>query len=102
MRNREALLVCAALLLATPAAGQVDNNACAQGRATVGSADGELNAPNAQKGQTLSEHLAKTGGVICPPSNIDNAIKAETPEGGKLKVIPPPGTPQNQPNVQPK
>ncbi|MBV9347956.1 MAG: hypothetical protein JO245_08260 [Pseudolabrys sp.] len=96
------LVVLVSLAAGTPAAAQVDNRACAQGRATVGSADGELNAPNAKKGETLSEHLAKSGGVICPPDNVDPAIKADTPEAGKLKIIPPPGTPQNQPNVQPK
>ena len=90
--------------LAASANAQTATQACAQGSATVrtGNAAGELTAPNAAKNQTLSEHLAKSGGVICPPAGIDSEIKAPTPEGGRIQVIPPPGTPQNQPHVQPK
>ena len=78
------------------------DQACARDRATVGTG-GELALKDKDgKPQDLSDKLAKTGGVICPPSNVDTDIKAPTPEGGKLQVIPPPGTPQNQPNVQPK
>ena len=93
-----------ALVFAIPANAQTGSQACAQGRATVGTgnAAGELTAPNAAKNQTLSEHLAKSGGVICPPAGIDSEIKAPTPEGGRMMVIPPPGSPQNQPNLQPK
>ena len=75
---------------------------CAQGSATVG-AGNQIVAPNARKGdQTLSEHLARSGGVICPPSGVDPDIKAPTPEGGVTPVIPPPGTPGGNPSVQPK
>jgi hypothetical protein len=51
--------------------------------------------------QTLSEKLGQTNGVICPPE-IDPAIKAPTPKGGNTPVIPPPGSPGGDPNVQPK
>jgi hypothetical protein len=51
--------------------------------------------------QTLSEKLAQTDGVICPP-DIDPDIKAPTPEGGKMLVIPPPGSPGGDPTVRPK
>lgn len=51
--------------------------------------------------QTLSDKLAKSNGVICPP-NVDPAIKAPTPNGGKMPVIPPPGSPGGNPNVEPK
>jgi hypothetical protein len=51
--------------------------------------------------QTLSEKLGQTNGVICPP-DIDAGMKAPTPEGGKTPVIPPPGSPGGNPNVQPK
>ncbi len=65
-----------------------DAKACANGAST---------APN----QTLSDKLAQSNGVICPP-NVDPAIKAPTPNAGKMPVIPPPGSPGGNPNVQPK
>ncbi len=51
--------------------------------------------------QTLSSKLAQSGGVICPPA-IDPEIKAPTPEAGRTPVIPPPGAPGGNPQVQPK
>ena len=51
--------------------------------------------------KTLSDKLDQGGGVICPP-NVDPAIKAPTPETGKMPVIPPPGSPGGDPNVKPK
>ncbi|MFZ0609450.1 MAG: hypothetical protein WBD53_06165 [Xanthobacteraceae bacterium] len=50
----------------------------------------------------LSDKLAQSGGVICPPHNIDPAMKAPTPNTGKMPVIPPPGSPGGNPNIQPK
>jgi hypothetical protein len=74
---------------------------CAQGRASVGSGN-EVVAPNANKGQNLSDHLADSGGVICPPPAVDPAIKAPTPQVGNMPVIKPPGTPGGDQSVQPK
>jgi hypothetical protein len=51
--------------------------------------------------QTLSERLDQTNGVICAP-DIDLGMKAPTPDAGKTPVIPPPGSPGGNPNVQPK
>jgi hypothetical protein len=51
--------------------------------------------------QTLGEKLGQSNGVICPP-DIDSGMRAPTPEGGKTPVIPPPGSPGGNPNVQPK
>ena len=58
-------------------------------------------APDAKAGDTLSDKLARSDGVICPP-NVDPEIKAPTPEGGKMPVIPPPGSPGGDPSIQPK
>lgn len=58
------------------------------------------NAGNSSE-KNLSDKLARTGGVICPP-NVDPDIKAPTPNAGKMPVIPPPGSPGGNPNVQPK
>jgi len=52
-------------------------------------------------GGTLSRQLSQSNGVICPPQ-IDPSIKKPTPNGGTMPVIPPPGTPGGNPNVQPK
>jgi hypothetical protein len=77
------------------------NDPCAQGRASVGSGN-EVVSPNAKKDQNLSDHLAQSGGVICPPPAVDPAIKAPTPEVGNMPVIKPPGSPGGDQNVQPK
>ena len=98
--------VCTAVIVtlaAAPAFAQADNKACAQQRTTVGTGDQPLSVENKNgKETTLSDKLARSDGVICPPSDVDADIKAPTPGGGRIQVIPPPGTPQNQPNVQPK
>jgi hypothetical protein len=52
-------------------------------------------------GGNLSDKLARSDGVICPP-DVDPDIKAPAPGGGKTPVIPPPGAPGGDPNVQPK
>jgi hypothetical protein len=53
---------------------------------------------------SLAQQLNKTSGVITPPANIDSGIQKPTPTTGpqSMPVVPPPGTPQNQPNIQPK
>jgi len=76
-----------ALAIASPAAAQT----------TVSKACTEQERNN----QTLGEKLGQSGGVICPPE-VDPGMKAPTPEGGKTPVIPPPGSPGGNPNIQPK
>src|SRR5215212_4185437 len=59
-------------------------------------------APDAKAGEPLSDKLARTDGVICPP-NVDPEIRAPTPpSGNKMPVIPPPGSPGGDPSIQPK
>lgn len=62
------------------------------------------NAPTVGKPEdkSLSDQLAASKGVICPPAGIDPDMKQAPPEGGAMKVIPPPGSPGGNPNVQPK
>lgn len=64
-------------------------------------ADSKACTEQERNNQTLSEKLGQSGGVICPPE-VDPGMKAPTPEGGKTPVIPPPGSPGGNPNVQPK
>lgn len=65
--------------------------------------------PNAAQGATvgqanepLGDKLAKSDGVLCPPSGVDPEMRAPTPDTGTTPVIPPPGSPGGNPNVQPK
>ena len=83
-----------------PNAAQADPKACANGHATVGQGGG-IDVQK-QPGATLSDKLAQSNGVICPPAGVDPEIHEPTPPGGTMKVIPPPGTPGGDPNVQPK
>jgi hypothetical protein len=86
-----------------PKAQQLDPNACAQPdtRSTVGKGgDAEMEK---QGSSNLSDKLARSGGVICPPQQVDPDMKAPTPHGGgNMPVIPPPGSPGGDPNIQPK
>jgi hypothetical protein len=55
-----------------------------------------------QSSEPLGDRLAKSNGVLCPPTGVDPDIHAPTPEGGNTPVIPPPGSPGGNPDVQPK
>jgi hypothetical protein len=83
-----------------PKMEQLDPNACGSDRATIGQG-GELDTKKAD-GRNLSDRLASSGGVICPPSQVDPAIKVPTPQGGSMPVITPPGSPGGNPTIQPK
>ena len=53
-------------------------------------------------GGQLGDKLAQSDGVLCPPSNVDPAMRAPAPDTGKMPVIPPPGSPGGDPTVRPK
>jgi hypothetical protein len=55
-----------------------------------------------QAAQPLGDKLAKSDGVLCPPTGVDPAMRAPTPDTGNTPVIPPPGSPGGNPNVRPK
>ena len=56
-----------------------------------------------QRAEPLGDKLARSDGVLCPPSGVDPEIRAPTPDtGGKMPVIPPPGSPGGDPNIRPK
>ena len=52
----------------------------------------------------LSDKLEKSGGVITPRTNVDPGITVSppVPNPGTMPIIPPPGSPGGNPNVQPK
>ena len=52
--------------------------------------------------RSLSEQLSESKGVICPPSGVDPGIAVPPVGGGRMPVIPPPGTPGGDPSVVPK
>lgn len=55
-----------------------------------------------QSGEPLGDKLAKSDGVLCPPSGVDPEMHAPAPNTGTMPVIPPPGSPGGDPNVRPK
>ena len=56
-----------------------------------------------QSREPLGDKLAKSDGVLCPPSGVDPDMHAPAPDtGGNTPVIPPPGSPGGDPNVRPK
>jgi hypothetical protein len=77
-----------------------DPKACTEAPATVGKG-GDLGVKKPED-RTLSEQLAESKGVICPPPNVDPEIAKPAPGGGTMPVIPPPGSPGGNPRVQPK
>jgi hypothetical protein len=64
----------------------------------------ELPKPVLPPGDSTSERLKNAEGVVKPPENIDPQIKAipPKPEPNSTPVIPPPGTPENRPDLVPK
>jgi len=57
--------------------------------------------PNAPPG-SLSDTLSRQEGVITPPKGVDPEMQKAPPADGKMRVIPPPGSPGNPSNVEPK
>ena len=55
-----------------------------------------------QASEPLSDKLAKSDGVLCPPAGVDPEIHAPTPDAGNTPVIPPPGSPGGNPGIRPK
>ena len=95
------LLLCAGCAAGAQPAAPKNNDhpgaACAPGTSqnapTLGQKDND---------KSLSDRLAQSRGVICPPAGVDPGMRQPPPEGGAMKVVPPPGSPGGNPNVQPK
>lgn len=83
-----------------PKSENQDPRACADSQETLGQAS-DLGAPRSS-GTNLSERLARTDGVICPPAHVDPEIRQPVPPGGAMPVIPPPGSPGGDPSMRPK
>jgi hypothetical protein len=105
-RIRCVAILIVVLGLAPPCAAQIsqvqqrrDPQACRDDQGSR--AERSAPQPSDPGKQNLSEKLAQTDGVICPP-DIDPYIKVPTPQGGKMPIIPPPGSPNGDPTVRPK
>jgi len=79
-----------------PPAGDHPGAACPPGAGANPPALGRDSA------RPLGDQLAESKGVICPPAGVDPEMRRPPPEGGAMKVIPPPGSPGGNPNLQPK
>ena len=55
-----------------------------------------------QTGEPLSDKLARSDGVLCPPVGIDSEMRVPAPDVGTMPVIPPPGSPSGEGSVRPK
>ena len=86
-----------------PAQRGADPKACAPGE-RLQMENGSARTPGgaATTGENLSDKLARTEGVLCPPANVDPEIHEQPPAGGRTPVIPPPGSPGGDPTVRPK
>ena len=106
MRSVVLVLLVAALPGVGPAGAQTATPDQAAPQQSVACPPGaQSESPTTGKGgnsKPLSDKLAQSNGVICPPTGVDPQMQVPPPGGGRLKVLPPPGTPGGDPNVQPK
>ena len=84
------------------AAGNAPSAAPAQDAACPPDVKGEPPTVGRGSSEPLSDKLAQSKGVICPPAGVDREMQVAPPDGGRLRVIPPPGAPGGDPSVQPK
>lgn len=61
-----------------------------------------LHGDTTGSGKSLSRQLSDSEGVVCPPAHVDPGMVAAPPEGGSLRVIPPPGSPGGDQSINPK
>ncbi len=86
-----------------PTATAVADNCAPMAKSAQPRLNDEPGTTTGQAGEPLADKLAKSNGVLCPPSGMDPEIRAPTPpNSGSTPVIPPPGSPGGNPNVQPK
>lgn len=89
------LTLCSAAVgqTAHPAPLTLDRKACAehnlQGKGNMRGDTPETQGQAPPAEDSLSEKLAQSGGVICPPEGLDPSIRAPAPNGGRTPVIPP-------------
>jgi hypothetical protein len=118
MQRRWLLLIVAALMASsgataqappTPATPPAQTAPPAPARNATGCAptqsmpqQGTIEPQGTTATEPLSDKLAKSDGVLCPPTGVDPEIRAPTPKTGNMPVIPPPGSPGGDPTIRPK
>ena len=86
-----------------PKTEQVDPKCAESDTQTTVDKGGEIETQRQKNGkENLSDKLARSSGVICPPEHVDPEIKQPTPPGSAMPVILPPGSPGGDESVQPK
>lgn len=85
-----------------PGASARAANDCAPTRTDAQGTIAPRDATTGQRAEPLGDKLARSDGVLCPPSGVDPDIRAPTPEVGNTPVIPPPGSPGGDQSVRPK
>jgi hypothetical protein len=67
-------------------------------------APGSSGSSTSEQTGSISDQLSRSGGVIHPPANVDPEMRQPAPNTGpnSMPVVPPPGTPENNPQVKPK
>lgn len=96
-----ASLACVSTALAQ-AAGDGGRPSPEQGAACPPDVKGDPPTVGGGSSEPLSDKLAQSKGVICPPAGVDRDMQVAPPDGGRLKIIPPPGTPGGEPSLQPR
>ena len=101
MQIKSALLAISLVVASTAAHAQATPPAnCAPTQTNP--QQGTLSPNGTINGEPLSDKLAKSDGVLCPPSGVDTEMHVPTPNAGTTPVIPPPGSPGGDQNVRPK
>src|SRR5262245_6796014 len=77
-----------------PPGARTDPKACAPGEPLQPGERG----PTTGQGESTSDKLARTDGVLCPP-NVDPKIETPPAQTGRTPVVPSPGSPGGDPNV---
>ena len=96
------LLLCASCAAGAAQTAVPKNNAHPDAACPPGTTQDAPTLGQKDGGRSLSDQLAQSRGVICPPAGVDPQMRQPPPEGGAMKVVPPPGSPGGNPNVQPK
>jgi hypothetical protein len=93
--HRTALILALILGLSAVATISVEASQAGTGRSN--------DEPSARGGDNLSRKLNNSNGVIPPPTQVDPGMNVKPPsDTGSMRIIPPPGSPGRDPNVQPK
>lgn len=95
MRIFTTKIVCVAVALSAPSIGLAQVAPPPSAAPSVDCVPAGNTSPTSPRGErptgeTMSDKLAQSKGVICPPGGVDPEIRVTPPDGGRMRVIPPP------------